>query len=92
MTRLEQLRLDAGLTRSQLGKAANVTHGTIASLEERRTNRPQVRTLTQLAEFFGVRPSELCVQASSVSPLGPVTKRSSVSVMSVKPPLTFTRP
>lgn len=66
MTRLEQLRLDAGLTRRQLGEATDVSHETIAALEERCTNRPQVRTLTQLAGFFGARPSELRLPATPV--------------------------
>lgn len=57
MTRLEQLRLDAGLTRQQLSAETDVHGTTITRIEEGERTTP--KTLVKLARFFAVRPSEL---------------------------------
>jgi transcriptional regulator with XRE-family HTH domain len=57
VTRLEQLRIDALLSREQLAAECGVSDRTIARLEQGRG--AQVATLGKLASFFKVKPSEL---------------------------------
>jgi transcriptional regulator with XRE-family HTH domain len=63
MIRLQQLRLDAGLSPQRLGELAGVSDDTIRSIERRLNTNPQVATLTALAAIFGARPSELLMDA-----------------------------
>lgn len=58
MTRLEQLRLDALLTRSELAVAAGVDRKTIARIEER-SAVVQVTTLRKLVEYFASQGVEV---------------------------------
>lgn len=59
MTRLEQLRVDALLTRADLAAATGVGEETIRQVEVGETTRPRVSTLAPLAQFFDVPASEL---------------------------------
>lgn len=65
MTRLEQLRVDAGLTPEQLATAANVSSRTIYRIEAGHGAR--VSTLTSVASFFKVPASDLTREALSVT-------------------------
>jgi transcriptional regulator with XRE-family HTH domain len=79
MTKLEQLRLDAGLSVRDLATTAGVSHQTIYDLEALRA-RPHSATLTALAtaltnelrradpEAPAVKPSELLRDAFDSSP------------------------
>lgn len=58
MTRLEQLRVDAGMTREQLSELSNVTARTIHRLENGQV-AGKVSTLVALAKVLDARPSEL---------------------------------
>jgi transcriptional regulator with XRE-family HTH domain len=62
VTRLEQLRLDAGLTRNELGRLVGVHHATIRKIED---GRPLVHVapLSRLSTYFGVKASELLLPA-----------------------------
>ncbi|MDX6534003.1 MAG: Helix-turn-helix domain [Gaiellales bacterium] len=62
MTRLEQLRLDAGWTPEQLSEKSGVAPATIRRLENGKGG--QVRTLVDLAEALDARPSELLRDAA----------------------------
>jgi transcriptional regulator with XRE-family HTH domain len=62
VTRLEQLRIDAGLSRLVLGEKAGVYHGTIRRLEEG-GKLVQVAPLAKLAAYFDVPASELLLPA-----------------------------
>lgn len=57
MTRLEQLRIDQGLTRQQLARKAGVSYQTVINIEEGKG--AQVETLHKLAAPLGASPSEL---------------------------------
>lgn len=59
MIRLEQLRLDAHLSRQQLAEKSGVSYQTILDLEKGEGGEPQTSTRTKLAEALGARPSEL---------------------------------
>jgi transcriptional regulator with XRE-family HTH domain len=58
VTRLEQLRLDAGMTRDQLATASGVTARTIHRLENGQSTG-RVDNLVALASALNARPSEL---------------------------------
>lgn len=62
MLRLEQLRLDAGMTREQLGARAGISNKTIGRAEQGAGAR--VDTLVKLAEALDARPSELLLPAA----------------------------
>ena len=59
MTRLEQLRLDALLTRADLAAATGVGEETIRQAEVGETTRPRIATLGPLARYFDVPASSL---------------------------------
>jgi transcriptional regulator with XRE-family HTH domain len=59
VTRLEQLRIDRYLTPEELAGETGVPARTIRNLESGDVERPRIRTLRPLAEFFDVPPSEL---------------------------------
>lgn len=59
MTRLEQMRLDAGMTRVGLALRTGVPARTIRELETGNVRRPRLATLAPLAEQFDVPASEL---------------------------------
>ena len=61
MTRLEQLRLDKGLTALQLADRAGVAHKTIYNIEAGKG--ANVATLVKLADALEARPSELLMPA-----------------------------
>jgi transcriptional regulator with XRE-family HTH domain len=58
MTRLEQLRVDAGMTREKLSELSGVTSRTIHRLENGQ-GVGKVGTLGALARALNARPSEL---------------------------------
>ena len=64
MTRLEQLRVDAGLTPEQLAERVGVSNRTICRLERGHSGR--IRTLRLLADFFEVPASDLTREALPV--------------------------
>ena len=55
--KLKRLRIDHGLTQSELARRAGITPGAVWNLEHRGTGRPD--TLKKLADVLGVRASEL---------------------------------
>lgn len=59
MTRLEQLRLDAHLTRADLAAATDVPERTIRALEALEVRKPRLATLQPLAKRLKVPVSEL---------------------------------
>jgi transcriptional regulator with XRE-family HTH domain len=59
MTRLEQMRLDRGLTRAELAAQTGVPERTIRELETGNVRKPRLATLVPLAEFFAIAASEL---------------------------------
>jgi transcriptional regulator with XRE-family HTH domain len=61
MTRLQQLRLDAGLTLAQLEEMTGVSKQTLSNLENGRGAHPA--TLKALGDYFEVRPSSLLFEA-----------------------------
>lgn len=61
MTRLEQLRIDAGLSRGALYDRSGISSSTIRSIEKRASG--QAATLKTLGDFFGVPASELVMPA-----------------------------
>lgn len=66
MIRLQQLRLDAGMSINDLAAEARVGRLTIRRIEES-GQAMHVAPLTKLAEHFGVQPSELLMPAISPS-------------------------
>lgn len=62
MIRLEQLRIDAALTRSALAAKSDVSEDTIRAIEEG-TGTPRVATLVKLGVALGVKPSTLLAPA-----------------------------
>ncbi len=66
MTRLEQMRLDAHLSLTQLADATSVPERTIRELEAGRVRKPRVETLAPLATRFGVPVSELRTNFAAV--------------------------
>ena len=72
MNRLEQLRLDALLTREQLANETGVSGRTIGRLEQGKG--AHVATLGKLASYFAVKPSELLREVEvEASPSTPAT-------------------
>lgn len=62
MTRLEQLRVDRGLTARALANAVGLSHQTIHNIEDRKpTSAP---TLKKLADFFDVPATSLTQDAT----------------------------
>lgn len=57
MIRLQQLRTDAGLSPTQLGEAAGVSHATISRIESGKG--AHAGTLRKLADALGAQPSDL---------------------------------
>lgn len=55
---IKRLRLDRGLTQSQLAEALDVTRSAVTQWESG-WSQPKMGSVTQLAEFFGVSPSEI---------------------------------
>lgn len=65
MLRLEQLRLDAGLSRERLADRAGISHKTIGRIEAGAS--AHVETLVKLAEALDTRPSELLFPAIGIT-------------------------
>ena len=63
MKRLQQLRLDAGLSTRDLAAKAGVAYGSVLDLESGTTTNPQVATLVKLATELKCKPSELLMDA-----------------------------
>lgn len=57
MDKLKELRIDNGLTQSELARRAGITPGAVWNLEHRGSARPD--TLKKIADVLGVRASEL---------------------------------
>ncbi|MGH2755520.1 MAG: helix-turn-helix domain-containing protein [Actinomycetota bacterium] len=55
---LREVRLERGLSQEELALACD-RHRTYISLLERGVNSPSLRTILQLADALGVRPSDL---------------------------------
>lgn len=64
MTRLEQLRIDAGLTQSELGLRAGVLSQSISKAESGRGM--SVKSLAKVARVFNVPASTLLLPALSI--------------------------
>lgn len=58
---LREFRLERGLSQEELALASD-RHRTYISLLERGENSPSLRTIVQLAEALGVRPSDLVMR------------------------------
>lgn len=61
MTNLQRLRLAAGLSQSQLAKAANVKLRSIQAYEQKAKdiNKLQLQSACKLAKVLSIRPEEL---------------------------------
>ena len=57
MDKVQQLRIDQGLSQRQLAEKAGLSPGAVWRLERRGSGRPD--TLKKIADVFGVRASEL---------------------------------
>ena len=57
--RIRAARKRAGLTRLQLAEASGLAYGTVCRLEAGNDSRPNIHTLTKLAEALGVPPCVL---------------------------------
>ena len=55
--KLRQLRIDHGLTQSELARRAGIRPGAVWNIEHRGSGRPD--TLKKIADVLGVRASEL---------------------------------
>jgi DNA-binding XRE family transcriptional regulator len=55
--KLKELRIDQGLTQSELARQAGITHGAVWNIEHRGRGRPD--TLKKIADVLGVRASQL---------------------------------
>lgn len=63
MTRLQQLRLNARLTRAELAKDAKVSETTINQLEARKIKDPRTATLIRIADCLDAQPGDLMLDA-----------------------------
>ena len=54
---LQELRINRGLSQRQLAERAGLSPGTVWSLEQRGSGRPD--TLKKIADVLGVRPVDL---------------------------------
>ena len=61
MTNLQRLRLAAGLSQSQLAKAANVKLRSIQAYEQKTKdiNKSQLQSACKLAKVLSIRPDDL---------------------------------
>ena len=55
--KLKELRIDQGLTQSELARRAGLTPGAVWNLEHRGSGRPD--TVKKIADVLGVRASQL---------------------------------
>jgi transcriptional regulator with XRE-family HTH domain len=67
MTRLEQLRLDAGMSYNDLAASTKVSPRTIRNIESGVT--VSVKSLARLSTHFGIPASQLLLPAYAVVPL-----------------------
>ena len=63
MEKVQQLRIDQGLSQRQLAEQAGLSPGAVWRLEQRGSGRPG--TLKKIADVFGVRASELAEGSSN---------------------------
>lgn len=63
MLRLQQLRLDARLSRAALAERTGMTYAQLRNIEQGATPNPRVDTLGKLADALNARPSELLMDA-----------------------------
>ncbi len=61
MEKLQELRINQGLSQRQLAEKAGLSPGAVWRLEERGSGRPD--TLKKLADVLGVRPTDLLNKA-----------------------------
>ena len=61
MTNLQRIRLERGLSQSQLAKAANVKLRSIQAYEQKAKdiNKAQLQSACKLAKALSIRPEEL---------------------------------
>ncbi|MDP9457484.1 MAG: helix-turn-helix domain-containing protein [Actinomycetota bacterium] len=59
--KLQELRINQGLSQRQLAEKAGLSPGAVWRLEERGSGRPD--TLKKLADVLGVRPTDLLNKA-----------------------------
>lgn len=61
MTNLQRIRLERGLSQSQLAKAANVKLRSIQAYEQKTKdiNKAQLQSACKLAKALSIRPEEL---------------------------------
>lgn len=57
MNKLRELRIDQGLSQSELARRAGLTPSAVSNIEARGSARPD--TLKKIADVLGVRASEL---------------------------------
>lgn len=57
MEKLKRLRIDHGLSQSELARRAGLTPSAVSNIEQRGSARPD--TLKKIADVLGVRASEL---------------------------------
>ncbi len=74
-TRLQRLRLSAGLTQHETARRAGISVGTLRDLEQGRTTAPREASLAALAAALGIDPAELAgrrTPAIRINILGPL--------------------
>ena len=57
MAKLQELRIDRGLSQRQLAERAGLSPGAVWRLEQRGSGHPN--TLKKIADVLGVRPTDL---------------------------------
>lgn len=73
-TTIKRLRQDRGINQEQLAEQLHVTRQAVSSWETGKT-QPDIETLTQLAEFFGVSVEHLIYGKPSQAESGQKQKR-----------------
>lgn len=70
MTNLQRIRLERGLSQSQLANAANVNLRSIQAYEQKTKdiNKTQLQSACKLAKALSIRPEDLLEEEQSKSP------------------------
>jgi transcriptional regulator with XRE-family HTH domain len=65
--KIRAARKRVGLTRLQLAEASGLAYGTVCRLEASNDSRPNIHTLTRLAEALGLPPCMLLPDSEPVT-------------------------
>ena len=57
--RLKELREERNISQEKLAELSGISRATISKIENNEETNVNTRTIAKLAEFFGVKPSEI---------------------------------